>query len=410
MSVPSFSNKKKQKENTLMTKDPICPDFNTSLEEVLRDGARQMLQSAIENEVAEFLEKYSSRKDVKRNGYLPQRLIQTGIGPLPIRKPRVRGERFTSALLPKYMRRVPSIEALIPALYLRGISTNSMEEALTAILGENAKGLSPTNIVRLKEEWTKEYDKWCKRSLTGKEYVYLWADGIYCNVRLSDERPCLLVLIGSTAEGKKELLAVHDGIRESKLSWKTVLSDLKKRGLSKAPQLGIGDGALGFWAALEEEFPSCRTQRCWVHKTANLLDKMPKKIQPDAKSLIHEMYMAPDKKSALDSFDRFMGLYESKYPKACECLVKDKERLFTFYDFPAKHWQHIRTTNPIESTIRHRAEQTKGCGSRKATLSLFYKLGITAEKHWRKLRGSELLSKVIEGVIFKDGEEVKKAA
>jgi transposase-like protein len=391
----------------------ISGNFQTSLEEILRNGARKMLQVAIENELQEFLDNFGSKSGVKRNGYLPEREIQTGLGPIPIKKPRVRGGVFTSNILPRYMRRTPSIEALIPALYLKGISTNSMGEALEAILGENAKGLSPTNIVRLKEEWSKEYNDWNRRSLKDKHYVYMWVDGIYCNVRLSDDRPCLLVIIGATPDGRKELVAIHDGIRESKLSWKTVLSDLKARGLEKSPELAIGDGALGFWAAIEEEFPSCKTQRCWVHKTANILDKMAKGVQADAKSLIHEMYMSSTKKEALHSFDRFLELYHAKYPKACECLAKDKERLFTFYDFPAIHWQHIRTTNPIESTfatIRHRAEQTKGCGSREAVLSMFYKLGKSAEKHWKKLRGSELISKVIEGVIFRDGEEVKKAA
>ena len=391
----------------------ISGNFQTSLEEILRDGARKMLQMAIENEVTEFMEKFASKGRVKRNGYLPERQIQTGIGLIPVRKPRVRGETFTSAILPRYMRRVPSIEALIPALYLKGISTNGMKEALISLLGENAKGLSATNIVRLKEVWAKEYNDWNRRSFEGKHYVYIWVDGIYCNVRLSEERPCLLVIIGTTSDGKKELVAIHDGIRESKISWQTVLSGLKTRGLEKSPELAIGDGALGFWAAVEEEFPSCRTQRCWVHKTANVLDKMAKGVQADAKNLIHDMYMSSTKKEALASFDRFLGLYGAKYPKACQCLEKDKERLFTFYSFPAMHWQHIRTTNPIESTfatIRHRAEQTKGCGSREAVLSMFYKLGISAEKHWRKLRGSELINKVIEGVVFKDGEEVKQAA
>ena len=351
----------------------ISGNFQTSLEEILRDGAQKMLRIAIENEVQEFLENFGSNGSIKRNGYLPERQIQTGLGMISIKKPRVRGGTFTSAILPKYIRRTPSIEALIPALYLKGISTNAMEEALVSLLGENAKGLSATNIVRLKEEWFKEYADWKQRPLKDKHYVYIWVDGIYCNVRLSDERPCLLVIIGATPEGKKELVAIHDGIRESKLSWQTVLSNLKARGLAKSPELAIGDGALGFWSAIEEEFPSCKTQRCWVHKTANVLDKMSKGVQADAKSLIHEMYMSSTKKEALESFDRFQELYNAKYPKACQCLEKDKDRLFTFYDFPAKHWQHIRTTNPIESTfatIRHRAEQTKGCGSREAVLSM----------------------------------------
>lgn len=396
-----------------MKKDLIFPDFQASLEDILREGARKLLHQAIENEVIEHLKGQGGSQGVKRNGYLPQRQIQSGIGPIHIRQPRVRGSRFSSAILPPYLRRIPSLESLIPALYLKGISTGNMAEALAAILGENAKGLSPTNIVRLKEVWEKEYDQWQSRDLSFKQYVYLWADGIYFNVRLTDERPCLLVLIGARADGTKELVAIHDGIRESKLSWKEVLQDLKGRGLDAAPKLAIGDGALGFWAAIEEEFPSCRHQRCWVHKTANVLDKLPKSIQPNAKRMIHEMYMSPTKEEGLKSFDRFVNLYEAKYPKACTCLAKDKERLFSFYDFPAEHWQHIRTTNPIESTfatIRHRSEQTKGCGSRQATLSLVFKLASEAERHWRRLRGSQLIEKVIYGVKFKDGEEVKKAA
>ena len=402
-----------------MKENGIFSDFKTALEEILREGARKLLQQAIENEVNEILELHKDKRDefgrraVKKSGHLPQRQIQTGLGSVTIEQPRIRGVPFTSAILPKYMRRVPSLEVLVPTLYLKGISTGDMQEALEAILGKNAKGLSASNIVRLKEIWEKEYIEWNMRDLSHKRYVYIWADGIYFNVRLSEERPCLLVLLGATVEGKKELLAIHDGIRESTLSWKEVLQDLKRRGLSQGPLLGIGDGALGFWSALEEEYPSCRHQRCWVHKRANVLDKMAKSIQVSAKKLIHEMYMSPTKEKGLQAFESFISLYEAKYPKACGCLRKDKERLFTFYDFPAMHWQHIRTTNPIESmfaTLRHRSGQTKGCGSRQATLSLVFKLGISAEKHWRKLRGHELIEKIIQGIKFKNGEEVKEAA
>ena len=401
------------------TDDLILPDFQTSLEDVLRQGAKKMLYYAIENEVDEFIRSRRHLKDeegrqkVKRNGYLPERQIQTGIGSLSIKKPRVRGEYFTSAILPKYLRRTPSIDTLIPALYLKGVSSNGMIEALEAILGENAKGLSPTNIIRLKDQWTEEYEEWLKRDLSKKHYVYIWVDGIYFNVRLGNDRPCLLVIIGATKDGKKELVAIHDGQRESKLSWKAVLQDLKAKGLQHSPSLAIGDGALGFWAAVEEEFPSCKYQRCWVHKTANILDKMSKRVQVDAKSLLHEMYMSPTKEDGLKAFNRFLSLYEAKYPKACDCLRKDKNRLFTFYNFPAEHWQHIRTTNPIESTfatIRHRSEQTKGCGSRKAVLSMVFKLGISAEKHWKKLKGHKLISKIVEGTRYKDGVEVEKVA
>lgn len=401
-----------------MKQDPIFPDFSTSLEAILKEGAQKLLQQAIENEVAEYLELHSikgadNRKAVRRNGYLPERSIQSGIGSIRIKQPRVRGSSYSSAILPKYLRRVPSLDSLIPALYLKGVSTGNMEEALNAILGENAQGISPTNIVRLKQVWEKEYDDWLKRDLSYKQYVYIWADGIYFNVRLSEERPCLLVLIGARIDGTKELIAIHDGVRESKLSWKEVLLDLKARGLTVVPRLAIGDGALGFWAALEEEMPRCRHQRCWVHKTANILDKLPKSVQTNAKTLIHEMYMSPTKEQGLRSLERFFHFYEAKYPKACKCLEKGKNQLFTFYDFPAEHWQHIRSTNPIESTfasIRHRSRQTKGCGSRKATLSMVFKLAIEAEKKWRRLRGSVLISKVVNGVKFKDGEEVKKVA
>lgn len=394
--------------------------FSNVLEEVLREGARKLLQEAIENEVTEYIEKFKHLKDennrriVKRNGYQPARCIQTGIGHVAIEKPTVKDSRpgchFSSAILPKYLRRVPSLDALIPALYLKGISTGDFPEALSAILGENAKGLSPANIARLKESWESDYKEWQERSLEDKHYVYFWADGIYFNVRLNEDRPCLLIVIGATAEGKKELVAIHDGIRESKLSWKEILQSLKKRGLKKNPNLATGDGALGFWAALEEEFPSCRMQRCWVHKTANILDKMPKSVQSGAKKAIHEIYMAPGKKKAEDAANNFLEFYGAKYPKACECLKKDLDVLLVFYDFPAQHWQHIRTTNPIESTfatIRHRTRQTKGCGSTMATLTMVYKLANSAEKHWRKLKGCSLISKVIAGIRFKDGEEEK---
>jgi putative transposase len=405
--------------STLMKKDLIFPDFSSSLDHILKEGARKLLQQAIENEVTAYLENHAdirgsdNRKIVRRNGYLPERDIQTGVGSVRIKQPRIRGEKYSSSILPKYIRRAPSIENLIPVLYLKGISTGNMEEALAALLGKNASGLSPTNIVRLKQVWEQEYEQWTKRDLSYTQYVYMWADGIYFNVRLSEERPCLLVLIGARLDGEKELIAIHDGMRESKLSWKEVLSDLKARGLTTAPRLAIGDGALGFWAALEEEMPGCRQQRCWVHKTANILDKLPKSVQANAKSLIHEMYMSPTKEEGLKTFNRFLNLYEAKYPKACQCLSKSKEELFTFYDFPAEHWQHIRSTNPIESTfasIRHRSRQTKGCGSRKATLSMVFKLSMEAEKSWRRLNGSMLISKIVSGVKFKDGEEMKQAA
>lgn len=395
-------------------------EFTNILEEILTRGAQQLLQLAIENEVQEYLETLKHVKDEKghqtaiRNGHLPPRKIQTGIGPIEVKQPRVRHKdkehRFTSSILPPYMRRTPSVEAVVSTLYLKGISTGSFSEALEAILGENAKGLSAANIVRMKQVWESEYKEWSKRDLTGKNYVYMWVDGIYCNVRLENDRPCLLIILGALPDGTKELVGIYDGERESKISWTQLLSDLKRQGLTIAPSLAIGDGALGFWAALEEVFPSTRTQRCWVHKTANILDKMAKSVHKHAKSMIHEMYMAPTKERGLQAFNDFIKLYEAKYPKACECLRKDKESLFSFYDFPAEHWQHIRTTNPIESTfatIRHRTRQTKGCGSRVATLTMVFKLATAAQKHWRRLRGYQLIEKIIRGVKFKDGVEVK---
>jgi transposase-like protein len=294
---------------------------------------------------------------------------------------------------------------------LKGISTGDFSEALGAILGEGARGLSAATITRLKEQWMDEYKDWNRRSLAGKHYVYMWADGIYFNVRLSNDRPCMLVIMGATAEGKKELVGLVDGERESTLSWKELLLELKRRGLEHGPEVAVGDGALGFWKALEEVYPGARHQRCWVHKTANILDKLPKKLQPQAKSLIHQMYQAATKQDALAIYEQFLGLYRDKYPKACQCLEKDKEVLFTFYDFPAAHWMHLRSTNPIESTfatVRHRTRQTKGCGSREATLMMVYKLGREAEKRWRRLNGSQLLIKVLTGVRFVDGEELEQ--
>lgn len=398
------------------------------LEQVTREGARKMLQLALENEVEEFIQKYSNlkgedgRKVVAKNGYMPQRDIVTGMGPLAITQPRIddrnlkgycSNERFTSNILPRYLRRIPSIDNLIPALYLKGISTNDFPVALSAILGEKAAGLSATNIVRLKNCWEKDYLQWKSRDLRGKNYVYFWADGVYFNVRLEDNRSCILVIMGADKHGNKELVAVQDGFRESKLSWREMLLDLKQRGLSFAPKLATGDGGLGFWAAIDEVFPETRRQRCWVHKTVNILDKMPKSIQAKAKSMIHEMYMAATKESALKAYDHFIQTFEPKYPKAVECLKKDKEDLFTFYDFPATHWIHIRTTNPIESTfatVRLRTNKTKGCGSRIATLTMVFKLTMEAAKTWKKLKGHQLILLVLENKKFVDGELTEEVA
>ena len=391
-----------------------------SLDEVLREGARRMLQDAIEAEVADYVEEHQRERDpgsghrlVVRNGALPAREILSSLGPIPVEQPRVRdrreGRKFTSAILPPYLRRAPSLEALIPTLYLKGVSTNDFPDALAAILGEGVKGLSAGTIVRLKECWEKDYQAWQKRDLTGKRYVYFWADGVYFNVRLGQDRPCVLVIVGALENGTKELVALLDGQRESALSWKEVLLDLKRRGLDEGPEVSVGDGALGFWAALEEVFPRSRRQRCWVHKTANVLDKMPKSLQPSAKTMLHQMYLSATKAEALKVYDDFVKLYGAKCPKAVACLEKDKEDLFAFYDFPAEHWGHLRTTNPIESsfaTVRHRHRQTKGCGSRTATLAMVHKLATEAEKHWRRLNGHQLIVKLLSGVRFADGVEV----
>ena len=400
----------------------IEEETQSSLESMLREGARRMLQAALEMEVSAYLEASKAQRDaaghlaVVHNGHHRARTLVTGVGPISIRQPRVQDRRvdhqFTSAILPPYLRRTPSIDALIPALYLKGVSTSQFPDALSAILGDGVSGLSSPNIVRLKANWEEEYLRWQKRDLRAKHYVYIWVDGIYFNMRLAPDRPCVLVVIGATPDGRKELIAIEDGERESKLSWQSVLHDLKARGLTQAPAVAIGDGALGFWAALREAYPATKEQRCWVHKTANVLDKLPKSQQPKAKDMIHQMYGADTQEEALDQYDHFVRLFEAKYPKACACLSKDKEALFTFYDFPAHHWRHLRTTNPIESTfgtVRQRTRQTKGCGSRKATLIMVYKLATEAEKKWQRLYGCKWLAKVVEGVQFIDGV-MKKAA
>jgi len=410
-------------DNVVGLKSREVAGSRSILDEIVREGARRMLQTALETEVTDYVAGLANVVDIQghrvvvRNGHLPERELVTGVGPIPVTQPRVRDrsgqQRFTSKILPPFLRRLPSIDALIPVLYLKGISTGDFSEALSSILGPNAAGLSATNIVRLKQGWEKEYEAWSKRDLSGKRYVYWWADGIYFNVRLDKNRPCILVIMGATESGKKELLAVWDGERESKASWQTVLRDLKRRGLSAGAKLATGDGALGFWAALEEEYPDTQEQRCWVHKTANILDKMPKRVQPDAKTLIHEMYMASTRADAKAAYAEFTKRFTAKYPKAVECLTKDEDVLFSFYNFPAEHWLHLRTTNPIESmfaTVRHRTRQTKGCGSRKATMTMVFKLALEAQKRWRRLNGSQLIAKVIEGLRFIDGELEEAAA
>ena len=401
-----------------------------ALTEILREGAQQMLGQAIENEVADYLRRHAHQRDedgrrlVVRNGYLPARDLQTGVGLVEVRQPRVRdkrydeqGERlrFTSRILPPYLRRTKSLDELIPWLYLRGISTGDFTEALQALLGPQAKGLSATNIVRLKESWQQEWQTWSRRSLHEKRYVYVWADGIHFNIRLEDpdnNRQCILVLMGATEDGRKELIAISDGYRESTQSWRELLLEAKKRGLTADPKLAIGDGALGFWAALREVYPATREQRCWVHKTGNVLNKLPKSSQAKAKAKLQEIWMAETRPKANQAFDLFVASYEAKYPKAVECLVKDRDVLLTFYDFPAEHWVHLRTTNPIESTfatVRLRTARTKGSGSRTACLTMVFKLARCAEAHWRRLNGAALLPEVIQGVTFVDGLREKAA-
>jgi transposase-like protein len=343
------------------------------LEQLARKGARQLLAQAMDAEVAEFIEKHRGMTDeegrrlVVRNGYLPERELVTGIGPLKIHQARVddrdlpHEERFTSQILPRYLRRVASVDNLIPILYLKGISSGDMSDALASILGPGAAGLSATNVVRLKALWEQDYETWSRRDFELKRYAYFWVDGIHFNVRLDGERSCILVVMGANESGRKELLAVSDGYAESKASWREILLDLKRRGLQIGPKLAVGDGALGFWAALREVYPGCREQRCWVHKTANVLDKMPKSVQGKAKGMLHEMWQAPTKEKALGAYKHFLNSWQEKYPKAVECLREDKEELFAFYDFPAAHWVHIRTTNPVESTyatVRLRTKKT----------------------------------------------------
>jgi len=394
--------------------------------EILQQGAQKMLAQAIQEEVTAWIEERAEIRDPKghqqvvRNGYLPQRKITTGVGEVAVTQPRVRdrrpagqAEKFTSKILPPYLRKTKSIEELIPWLYLKGISTGDFSEALAALLGEDAKGLSATTVTRLKKVWENEYQDWNKRSLADKEYVYVWADGVHFNIRLEEDRQCILVLMGATKDGKKELIAIADGYRESEQSWKTLLLDVKARGLAVDPKLATGDGALGFWKAIRQVWPKTREQRCWVHKTANILDKMPKRLQPTAKAMLHEIWMADTRENANKAFDLFVATYEAKYSKAVDCLTKDRDVLLTFYDFPAEHWIHVRTTNPIESTfatVRLRTKRTKGSGTRTACLTMVFKLMQSAQKRWRALNGSERIPDVIQGATFVNGIKEPKAA
>lgn len=392
------------------------------LTELLRTGARQLLQQAIEAEVQELLAAHSSRlleggrAGVVRNGHLPEREIQTGIGPVTVRIPKVRAKTgapitFRSALVPPYVRKAQSLEAALPWLYLKGVSTGEMSAALEVLVGPEARGLSASTVSRLKRAWAAEYQAWREEPLDKDRWVYLWADGVYSGLRAEQAKLCALVIIGVNERGEKHFLAIEDGVRESTQSWREVLLKLKSRGMN-VPQLAVGDGAMGFWAALEEVYPGTRHQRCWMHKTMNVLNCLPKSLQPKAKQALHEIWQANTREDAQKAFDLFLTTYEPKYPKAALCLQKDREELMAFYDFPAQHWQSIRTSNPIESTfgtIRHRTKRSKGCLTRDGMLHMMFKLGQCAQKNWRRQRGFDYLAKVIIGVKFRDGIEVTES-
>ena len=392
------------------------PAFRDELTEVLRQGAQRLIQAAVQAELEVFLDGHAGSRDergrqaVVRNGYLPEREIVTGIGLVPVQVPKTRdraggGRGFRSQLLPPYLKKTRRLEAVIPWLYLKGVSTNDFDEALQALFGASVPGLSPASIVRLKQGWEQEYATWRQRELSQERWVYVWADGIYVNSR-ADERRCLLVVIGCDSRGRKQFLALEEGLRESTESWRAVLLDLQGRGLSIAPELAVGDGGMGFWAALAEVFPKTREQRCWVHKTVNVLDKLPKSLHGQAKAGLHDLWQADSRAHAEQAMDRFVRTYRAKYPKAVECLRKDRSALLAFYDFPAAHWQHLRTSNPIESTfatIRLRTAKTRNCVSARTAVTLIHQLGMSAQKRWRRLRGFRQLADVIAGVKFIDG-------
>ncbi|MCE8042621.1 IS256 family transposase [Halomonas daqingensis] len=406
-------------DSTLRALSQPEPPVTDPLHELLRQGARDLIAKAVEAELATFLAQYADqrlddgRQAVVRNGYLPERTVQTGVGDVSVQVPKVRdrsggGARFNSSLLPPYLKRARSIEELIPWLYLKGISTGDYQEALAALLGDQAKGLSANTVSRLKKQWEDEHTEWRKRDLADRHYVYWWADGVYSNVRMGD-RLCLLVIIGVTEQGRKELVAVEDGFRESAASWETLLTGLRERGLAQAPKLAVGDGAMGFWAALSKIYPETDHQRCWVHKTANVLNKLPKSVQPKVKADLHDIWMAETRDEAHRAFDRTVKRFEAKYPKAMGCLAKDRDELLAFYDYPAEHWVHIRTTNPIESTfatVRLRTKRSRNCGSRATTLAMVFKLLQSAQKRWRRIKHFQKLELVVSNVKFQDGEQV----
>jgi len=403
--------------NNTTLSETVRDEIHLSLDELAQRGAQRMLALALRAEVDEYIRRHEGERDendhalVVRNGRSRERTIQCGAGKLKIQAPRVYDMRpshkFTSAILPPYMRKSPRLEEAVPILYLRGLSTGDFGPALAALLGEEAlAGFSPTTVTRLLTVWQDEYKAWRKRSLTGKNYVYLWADGVHFNVRLEDDRLACLTLIGVLPDGTKEVVALEDGYRESTESWNTLLRDLKRRGMP-APKLAIADGALGFWAALRNIYPDTEEQRCWVHKIANILDKLPKRLQPRAKSHLHEIMRAEGRETALEELARFQEEYEAKYSKAVDCLVKDTDSLFTFMDYPATHWLHLRTTNAIESTfatVKARTRTTKGAGSRAAGLAMAFKLLTQAEGRWRRVNSPHLVALVAVGTKFPDGK------
>ena len=399
---------------------------NDILTDLIRTSAREMIACAVEAELQEFMAQYMELQDsngkrrIVRNGYLPERGITTSVGAIPVKVPRIRDResqteaiKFDSKIIPKHLRRSASMQELLPLLYLKGISTNDFADTLSPILGEGARNISAGVVSKLKSCWEQEYTTWCKRSLAGKNYVYIWADGIYLQARMDDCKNCVLVIIGVNPDGVKELLGLEIGFRESKESWKSMLLELKARGLTISPLLAIGDGALGFWGALHEVYPTTKQQRCWVHKTANILDKLPKALHVSAKKAIHEIYMSEDRTMARKMLKKFITKYGSKYPKAAECLLKDEEALLAFYDFPGAHWTHIRTTNPIESTfatVRHRTYKSKGCFSQQTILTMVFKLCQGAEQRWKKLYGYAELEKLVNGSKYVDGIHVENAS
>ena len=408
-------------KSTLKAVESPEQELHDPLSDLIRTGARKLIAQAVESELEDLLSQHQGkslpdgRQALVRNGYLPERTIQTGVGDVAVKIPKVRdrsksGICFNSTLVPPYLKRAKSIEELLPWLYLKGISTGDYQEALESLLGENAKGLSAQTISRLKSDWIDEHRHWRCQDLSNKRYVYWWADGIYSKVRL-DDRLCLLVIIGVTEHGKKELVAVEDGYRESEASWMELLNGLRSRGLQIEPKLAVGDGALGFWNAIAKAYPTTKHQRCWVHKTANVLKSLPKSVQPKVKSALQDIWMAETQKEATKAFDSTSKRFEDKYPKAMNCLAKDREELMAFYDFPAAHWIHIRTTNPIESTfatVRLRTKKTRNCGSRETTLSMVFKLLQSAQKRWNKIKGFKLLTLVVNNVEFKYGIEASE--